>query len=104
MAPGELAAVRGRLEEFAAGVFAPLVRCDQRDKGAIYVRGLLLDGDASQCSRWPRGWGSTIRGCSNLSTLPPLEPVRHRLAARTVAAELPRVQRKLVHPGFCETE
>src|SRR5215203_5522177 len=44
MTPGELAAVRGRLEEFAAEVFAPLARRDQRDKGATYVRGLLLDG------------------------------------------------------------
>src|ERR671932_1285455 len=44
MTPGELAAVRGRLEEFAAEMFAPLVRRDQRDKGATYVRGLLLDG------------------------------------------------------------
>ena len=40
----ELAAVRPRLEEFAAEVFAPLARADQRDKGATYVRGLLLDG------------------------------------------------------------
>src|SRR3954466_15794703 len=44
MTPGELAAVRGRLEEFAAEMFAPLARRDQRDKGAPYVRGLLLDG------------------------------------------------------------
>src|SRR3954470_19664267 len=44
MTPGELAAVRGRLAEFAAEMFAPLARRDQRDKGATYVRGLLLDG------------------------------------------------------------
>src|SRR4051794_38614540 len=44
MTPGELAAVRGRLEEFAAEMFVPLARRDQRDKGATYVRGLLLDG------------------------------------------------------------
>src|SRR5205085_8575523 len=44
MTPGELAAVRGRLEEFAAEMFAPLARRDQRDKGATYVRGLLTDG------------------------------------------------------------
>ena len=44
MTPEELAAVGGRLEEFAAEVFAPLSRSDQRDKGATYVRGLLLDG------------------------------------------------------------
>jgi hypothetical protein len=44
MTPAELAAVRGRLEEFAAEVFAPLVRSDQRGKGQTYLRGLLLDG------------------------------------------------------------
>ena len=44
MTPGELAAVRGRLEEFAAEMFAPLTRRDQRDKGATYLRGLLMDG------------------------------------------------------------
>src|SRR3954467_6816508 len=44
MTPGELAAVRGRLEEFAAEMFAPLTRRDQRDKGGTCVRGLLLDG------------------------------------------------------------
>jgi SRSO17 transposase len=32
------------LEEFGGEVFAPLVRRDQRAKGALYLRGLLLDG------------------------------------------------------------
>ncbi|MEW2418298.1 transposase, partial [Streptomyces sp. NPDC046866] len=44
MRAGELVAVRGRLEEFASEVFAPLVRRDQREKGALYLRGLLLEG------------------------------------------------------------
>ncbi len=44
MTPGELAAVRGRFEEFAAEVFAPLARRDQRDEGVASMRGLLLDG------------------------------------------------------------
>src|SRR3954467_15118915 len=39
MNQGELAAVRPRLEEFAAEVFAPLARADQRDKGLTYLRG-----------------------------------------------------------------
>jgi hypothetical protein len=39
MTPEELAAVRGWLEEFAAEMFAPLVRRDQRDTAATYVRG-----------------------------------------------------------------
>lgn len=41
MGAGELAACRVRLEEFASGVFAPLVRRDQREKGALYLRAML---------------------------------------------------------------
>src|SRR4051794_5696685 len=44
MTPGELAAVRRRLEEFAAEMFASLARRDQRDKGATYGGGVLLVG------------------------------------------------------------
>ncbi|MDP9396444.1 MAG: transposase, partial [Actinomycetota bacterium] len=44
MTPEELAGVRARLEEFAAEIFTPLPRSDQRDKGVTYLRGLLLDG------------------------------------------------------------
>src|SRR3954467_12715851 len=44
MSPEELAVARERLEEFAAEMFAPLARSDQRAKGQTYVRGLLLDG------------------------------------------------------------
>jgi SRSO17 transposase len=41
---GEIAAVRSRLEEFAAEVLESLPRSDQRATGGLYVRGLLLDG------------------------------------------------------------
>ena len=36
--------VRPRLKMFAAGVLGGLVRTDQRAKGELYVRGLMLDG------------------------------------------------------------
>ena len=36
--------VRPRLEAFAAEMFAELPRSDQRAKGELYVRGLMLDG------------------------------------------------------------
>jgi SRSO17 transposase len=42
--PAELAAIRGRLEGFAADLFASLPRRDQRARGQCYLRGLLLDG------------------------------------------------------------
>lgn len=40
----ELARVRGRLEDFAAGIFVGLRRSDQRATGLRYLRGLMLDG------------------------------------------------------------
>ncbi|EHM24076.1 putative transposase [Streptomyces sp. W007] len=50
----ELALFRVRLEEFAGEVFAPLARADQRVKGGLYLRGLLLDVDAADggAPRW----------------------------------------------------
>ncbi|WP_221891116.1 transposase, partial [Microbispora sp. KK1-11] len=44
MTPEHLAHVRQQLESFAAEMFAPLARRDQRAKGLTYLRGLLLDG------------------------------------------------------------
>ncbi|MEU1315649.1 IS701 family transposase [Streptomyces tibetensis] len=39
-----MAAVRGELEAFAAEVFEPFARKDQRRWGQVYLRGLLTDG------------------------------------------------------------
>ncbi|MGW4516864.1 IS701 family transposase [Streptomyces sp. NPDC004393] len=39
-----MTAVRGELEEFAAEVFEPFARNDQRRWGQVYLRGLLTDG------------------------------------------------------------
>jgi SRSO17 transposase len=44
MTPAELARVRRRLVAFAAEVFQPLARADQRRWGECYLRGLMLDG------------------------------------------------------------
>ncbi|MFJ6076263.1 IS701 family transposase [Streptomyces sp. NPDC093065] len=40
----ELAAVRCDLEDFAAEMFEPFARAEQRRWGEVYLRGLLLDG------------------------------------------------------------
>jgi SRSO17 transposase len=37
--------VRGRLVEFAAEMFVPMAREDQRRWGEVYLRGLMLDGE-----------------------------------------------------------
>jgi SRSO17 transposase len=41
---GELAALRCDLEDFAAEVFEPFSRAEQRRWRTVYLRGLLLDG------------------------------------------------------------
>jgi SRSO17 transposase len=44
MTPEEMAQVRPRLVAFAAEMLGELPRSDQRDKGELYLRGLMLDG------------------------------------------------------------
>src|SRR5213595_1507975 len=44
MTPQEMEQVRPRLEAFAARMLGGLSRADQRAKGELYVRGLMLDG------------------------------------------------------------
>jgi SRSO17 transposase len=91
MTPGELAAVRGRLEEFAAEVFAPLVRRDQRDKGVIYVRGLLLDGRRKSMQPMAERLGVDHQGLQQFvsSSTWAVEPIRERLARRAVEVIAP---------------
>src|SRR3954453_15661044 len=91
MTPGELAAVRGRLEEFAAEMFAPLVRRDQRDKGATYLRGLLLDGRRKSMQPMAERLGVDHQGLQQFvsSSTWAVEEVRERLARRAVEVIAP---------------
>src|SRR4051812_25056280 len=91
MTPEDLAAVRERLEEFAAEMFAPLVRRDQRDKGATYVRGLLLDGRRKSMQPMAERLGVDHQGLQQFvsSSTWAVEPVRERLAQRAVALIAP---------------
>ena len=91
MTPEELAAVRGRLEEFAAEVFAPLSRSDQRGKGQTYLRGLLLDGRRKSMQPMAERLGVDHQGLQQFvsSSTWAVEPVRERLARRAVAVIAP---------------
>jgi SRSO17 transposase len=91
MTPGELAAVRRRLEEFAAEMFAPLSRSDQRDKGATYVRGLLLDGRRKSMQPMAERLGVDHQGLQQFvsSSTWAVEPVRERLARRAIEVIAP---------------
>jgi SRSO17 transposase len=86
MTPEELAAVRGRLEEFAAEVFASLSRSDQRVKGQTYLRGLLLDGRRKSMQPMAERLGVDHQGLQQFvsSSTWAVEPVRERLAYRAV--------------------
>src|ERR671926_1483850 len=91
MTPGELAAVCGRLEEFTLEMFAPLTRSDQRDKGATYVRGLLLDGRRKSMQPMAERLGVDHQGLQQFvsSSTWAVEPVRERLARRAVTVIAP---------------
>jgi SRSO17 transposase len=86
------------LEEFAAEVFAPLARRDQRDKGAIYVRGLRLDGRRKSMQPMAERLGVDHQGLQQFvsSSTWAVEPIRERLARRAVEG-LPRM------PGWSTT-
>src|SRR3954469_4065892 len=91
MNQGELAAVRPRLEEFAAEVVAPLARADQRVTGQTYLRGLLLDGRRKAMQAMAERLGVDHQGLQQFvsSSSWPVEPVRERLARRAVAVIAP---------------
>src|SRR5215217_6147916 len=86
MIPEELAAVRERLEEFAAEVFAPLGRSDQRVKGETYLRGLLLDGRRKPMQPMAARLGVDHQGLQQFVTTSTWDTmaVRARLAERAV--------------------
>lgn len=78
--------MRQRLEAFAADVFAPLARSDQRAKGATYVRGLLLDGRRKSMQPMAERLGVDHQGLQQFVTTSTWDTmaVRARLAVRAV--------------------
>jgi SRSO17 transposase len=90
IAPAELAAVRGRLEAFAADVFESLPRKDQRARGACYLRGLMLDGRRKSIEPMTARLGGEVhyQALHHFVAVSPWDwrPVRRRLAERLVTA------------------
>jgi SRSO17 transposase len=89
--PDELSVVRQRLEAFAADVFTPLVRSDQRAKGETYLRGLLLDGRRKSMQPMADRLGVDHQGLQQFVTTSTWDTtaVRMRLAARAVEVVKP---------------
>jgi hypothetical protein len=90
IAPAELAAVRGRLEGFAADVLESLPRTDQRARGECYLRGLMLEGRRKSVEPMAARLGGEVhyQALHHFVAVSPWDwrPVRRRLAVRLVAA------------------
>jgi SRSO17 transposase len=87
--PAELAAIRGRLEAFADGIFESLPRKDQRARGECYLRGLMLDGRRKSIEPMTARLGGEVhyQALHHFVAVSPWDwrPVRRRLAERLVA-------------------
>ena len=66
-----MAQVRPRLETFAAGMLGGLARSDQRAKGELYVRGLLVDGKRKSMQPMAARLGVDDRGAQSALRRPP---------------------------------
>src|SRR5215211_7963154 len=87
IAPGELAAIRGRLEAFADDMFESLPRKDQRARGACYLRGLMLEGRRKSVEPMAQRLGDVhYQALHHFVAVAPWDgrPVRRRLAERLV--------------------
>lgn len=93
LTPGKLQRVRARLVEFAAEMFEPMARKDQRRWGEIYLRGLMLDGKRKSiepmAARLEDGDEQCLQQFVNQSPWP-WGPVRRRLALRMDAEVEPQ--------------
>ncbi|MEU0837819.1 IS701 family transposase [Streptomyces sp. NPDC005969] len=93
MTPDEIASVRGELEDFAAEVFEPFARDDQRRWGQVYLRGLLTDGQRKSVEPMAARLGEdgNRQAMAHFVTTSPWDPahVRARLAWMMEAAIRP---------------
>ncbi|WKK21357.1 IS701 family transposase [Streptomyces olivoreticuli] len=93
MTPEELAAVRSDLEDFAADVFEPFARADQRRWGSVYLRGLLTGGGRKSVEPMAARLGEdgNRQALAHFITTSPWDPahVRARLAWRMQDAVRP---------------
>ncbi|MFI1870014.1 IS701 family transposase [Streptomyces jumonjinensis] len=95
MTPDEIVAVRGELEDFAAEVFEPFARNDQRRWGQVYLRGLLTDGQRKSVEPMAARLGEdgNRQALAHFITTSPWDPShsRARLAWRMEKAIRPTV-------------
>lgn len=82
----ELAELRSDLDGFVEEVFGSLPRSDQRDKGGLYLRGLMLDGRRKSMQPMGDRLGVDYQQLQQFvsSSLWPVEPVRRVLARKAI--------------------
>jgi SRSO17 transposase len=83
---GEIAGVRAQLKAFATEMFGGLARSDQRLKGELYLRGLLLEGRRKSIRTMARRIGADYQALQQFVTSSTWDvaSVRLRLARRAV--------------------
>jgi len=86
MKPDELAKTRAELEAFVAEVFASLPRADQRNKGNLYLHGLMLDGGRKSMQPMGGRLGVDYQQLQQFVSASPwkVEPVRRILVRKAV--------------------
>lgn len=87
----EIERLRGELDDFVGEVFASLVRKDQRAKGGLYLRGLMLEGRRKSMQPMGDRLGVDYQQLQQfVSSSPwPVEPVRRQLARKAVGLVSP---------------
>ena len=91
MKEADIAAVRAELEEFVGDVFASLPRADQRAKGSLYLRGLMLDGKRKSMQPMAERLGVDFQQLQQFvsSSQWRIEPVRRVIATRATETITP---------------
>src|SRR3954468_8396032 len=93
MTPEEMAQVRPRLVAFAAEMLGELPRSDQRPKGELYLRGLMLDGQRKSMQPMAEQLGVDHQQLQQFVTSSTWDVtgVRRRLATQAVDVVAPTV-------------
>lgn len=86
MDDGEVAKLRGQLDGFVGDVFASLKRRDQRDKGGLYLRGLMIEGRRKSMQPMGDRLGIDYQQLQQFVSTSPwkVEPVRRQIVAKAV--------------------
>ena len=93
MRADELAETRAELDAFVQDVFASLPRADQRSKGNLYLRGLMLDGRRKSMQPMGERLGVDYQQLQQFVSSSPwkVEPVRRALVRKAVQLIGPEV-------------